>query len=63
MNLWITVDKSLWTTRCRTSLGPWPRPPPVAAEPGAAAAALNTHPHNPSKKKIFKVIYTFLHLR
>jgi len=37
--------------------------PPVAAEPGAAAAALNTHPHNPSKKKIFKVIYTFLHLR
>ena len=38
-------------------------PPPVAAKPGAAAAAPNTHPHNLSKKKIFKVIYTFLHLR
>jgi hypothetical protein len=53
-NLWITVDKSLWTSRCRASLGPWPRPPPVAAEPGAAAAALDTYLHPPIRKKFLK---------
>ena len=46
-NLWITVDKPLWTSRCRTSLGPWPRPPPVAALAGAAAAVPHTHPQQP----------------
>ena len=48
-NLWIEVDKVLWTSL------PWPpaglaRDPPMAAKAGAAVAVLNTYKKNFLKK-------------
>ena len=49
-NLWIEVDKVLWTSLLWLPADLGARPPPVAGLAGAAVAVLNTYKKNFLKK-------------
>ena len=49
-NLWIEVEKWLWTSRVRTGCQPGRETPPACGLAGATVAVLNTYKKNFLKK-------------